>query len=304
MATRNAALFCLLAATWGSAFAVTRVGLDFLPPVLFAALRFDLAAAAMLPLAVALGHRVRPRTRGDWAYVVAGGLLTLGLHHALLFAGQRYVASAVASVLLGLVPVVTPALERLAGTDERVAPLDVVGVLVGFAGVVVIAAPDPANLLASARGAGLVFASAVAFAAGAVLTDRTTPDLDPLGAQPAMYLVGAVALHLAALALPGESLDAATFTPTAVGALVYMALVAGVGGFTLYFVLLRRLRPFTMGLLEYVIPPFAVVTGFLLLDEQLTGPTVLGFVLVLAGFVVVKRRAVRARLRRVEASAD
>ncbi|MFC7236223.1 DMT family transporter [Halosegnis marinus] len=289
MTRRDAALFLLLAATWGSAFAVTRVGLDDLPPTLFAALRFDLAALVMLPLALALGRRVRPRSSADWAYVLLGGLLTVGLHHALLFAGQLYVASAVAAVLLGLIPVVTPALERLAGTDEAVGALDVAGVLVGFAGVVVIANPDPARVVESARGAALVFGSALAFAAGAVLTDRTDPGLDALGAQPAMYAVGAVALHAATLVVPGETLAAAAFTPSALGAIAYMALVAGVGGFTLYFVLLRRLGPFSMGLLEYVIPPFAALTGWYYLDERLGATAVLGFALVLVGFAVVKR---------------
>ncbi|MFC7177536.1 EamA family transporter [Halosegnis marinus] len=68
-----------------------------------------------------------------------------------------------------------------------------------------------------------------------------------------------------------------------------MALVAGVGGFTLYFVLLRRLGPFSMGLLEYVIPPFAALTGWYYLDERLGATAVLGFALVLVGFAVVKR---------------
>ncbi|RNJ26486.1 DMT family transporter [Halosegnis longus] len=292
MADRNTVLFLLLAAVWGSAFPVTRIGLDYLTPTLFASLRFYLATAVMVPLALGLGRDLHLRTRADAYYVVAGGLLTVGLHHALLFAGQQYVTSAVASVLLGLIPVVTPALQRAVGTDETIAALDVVGVLVGFAGVIVIANPDLATFTESVRGAALVFGSAVAFAAGAVFTDRVSPTLDAVGAQPWMYLIGAVSLHLATVLLPGSAVASATVEPRAILAVGYMAVVAGVGGFTLYFVLLRELGPFSMGLLEYVIPPFAALTGYLLLQEPLSETTLVGFALVVVGFLVVKRRQV------------
>ncbi len=296
MVSHHAALFLLLAVVWGSAFPVTRIGLEYLSPTLFASLRFYLATAVMVPLALGLRRGLRPRTRADAYYVVAGGLLTVGLHHALLFAGQQYVTSAVASVLLGLIPVVTPALQRAVGTDEAIHALDVVGVLVGFVGVIVIANPDLTRLTASVRGAALVFGSAVAFAAGAVFTDRVSPSLDAVGAQPWMYLIGAVALHVATVLVPGSAVAAATVDSRAILAVGYMAVVAGVGGFTLYFVLLRELGPFSMGLLEYVIPPFAALTGYLLLQESLSETTLVGFALVVVGFLVVKRRQVTDRV--------
>jgi drug/metabolite transporter (DMT)-like permease len=113
-----------------------------------------------------------------------------------------------------------------------------------------------------------------------------------------MMLVGAVLLHVASAALPGASLAATTWTPTAVAALLYLALVAGAAGFLMYFYLLDRLGPIEAGLIEYVIPVFAAVAGWLALGETLSASTVVGFGVIFVGFVLVKRRTFERELRR------
>jgi drug/metabolite transporter (DMT)-like permease len=133
---------------------------------------------------------------------------------------------------------------------------------------------------------------------GAVLTYGREPSLTLPAEQAWMMAVGSVALHVASLAL-GEAVS--TVWPAAtVGAVLYLAVVAGIGGFVLYFVLLDALGPIEVSLLEYVIPVFAALTGWFALGESLAAATVSGFVLVLVfvGFLLVKRRALRSELRR------
>jgi len=289
---RNLALFVLLAALWGTSFMVTKVGLRNIPPVLFAALRFDLGAILLFGYVAAKGLRWRPRTRSEWSLVAVGGAFMIGAHHALLFTGQQYVTSAVAAVLLGLVPVLTPALSRLFLADERLSPLGVAGILVGFAGVWIIASPDPANLLsANLRGVELVLLSAIVFALGAVLTHRNRTSLPTASMQAWMLLVGAVMLHVASLLLPGEAIADVVWGSETFAAIGYMGVVAGVVGYFMYFTLLSRLGPIEMSLIEYVIPVFAAISGWLVLGETVGVGTVTGFVVIFVGFVLVKRRA-------------
>ena len=306
---RDAAGFLVLAAVWGSAFVATKAAIADIPPVLLAALRFDIATVVLFGAAAArafrstggledLGARLRPRGRADWLPVLTGGALTIGVHHALLFSGQEFVTSAVAATLMGLIPVLTPALNRVVRPTASVTPTTLAGIVAGFAGVVLIADPDPANLLSDARGTLLVFASAVVFVLGAVLTDEDGASLPPLAMQAWMVLLGAAVLHVIALALPGESLAAATFTPEATGWLVYLAVVPGAGGFYLYFRLLDRLGPVQAGLVEYAIPPFAALFGWVVLQESLAGGTVAGFTAILCGFLLVKSEALMAAARR------
>ena len=296
---RTAGGFLLLCAIWGTAFMVTDVGLADLPPVPFAAVRFDVAAVVLFAVAGLSGAIDRPHSREDYVSVLTGGTLIIGAHHAFLFAGQEYVTGAVAAVLLGLVPVVTPALTRLVATDESFTLHTAVGVALGFAGVVVIADPDPANVLDSVLGVALVLASALAFAVAAVVTHSRDPSMSFLSLQAWMMAVGAVVLHGAVLALPGQSFATADWTPSALAAVAYLSVVAGVFGFVLYFRLLDRLGPIEMSFIEYVIPVFAALAGWLALDQSLTLATVAGFVFIIAGFVAAKWMALRAEARRL-----
>jgi drug/metabolite transporter (DMT)-like permease len=313
---RDAALFVGLAAVWGTAFVATKAALASVPPLILAAVRFDVAAVVLLAVAVARGDRVVPR-RADWPPILAGGGLTIGLHHALLFTGQVTVTSAAASVLLGLIPVLTPALARLApGSTSRLGATGVVGLAVGFLGVVLMAVPtplaaagSPAAALATARtalagdtagagvggsplGVALVLGSAVAFALGAVFTREARATLSPVAIQAWMAAVGAASLHAAAIVV-GQGVGDATWTPAAVAWLAYLAVIPGAGGFFLYFRLLERLGPVRMGTIEYAIPPFAAGFGWAVLGESTSPSTVAGFLAVIVAFALVNRSAVR-----------
>lgn len=290
MRHRTAIAFLAVGAIWGTSFPAVRAGVQVIPPVLFAALRFDATAVLILAFAVVRGYRWRPR-REEWVGVLAGGALLVALHHALLFAGQQYVTSAVAAVVVATIPITTAGLSRLLLPGERLALLGVVGLVLGFVGTAIVADPDPSTLASvGSVGVGLVFASALAFALGTVLVQRTRTALPVAALQGWMMVVGAPLLHVASLAL-GEP-QTVEWTPTAVAAFVYLVPVAGGVGYLLYFALLDELGSVELNLVSYVIPVFAAVVGWFALNEALEPTTVLGFAVVAIGFVLVKRRAI------------
>jgi drug/metabolite transporter (DMT)-like permease len=295
---RNLALFLLLAALWGSAFMAIKAGLAYLPPVLFAALRYDVAGVVMLGYAAWAVDRWRPRSRAEWRLVVVGGVLLIAAYHAFLFVGERETTSAVAAVIVSLSPALTTGFARGLLPDERLAPAGLAGLLLGLAGVAVMAQPDPANLLSpDVVGKGLVLLAAASFALGSVLTRRSTAELPIETMEAWSMLLGALVMHSLSLAL-GESLADAAFTAEAVGALAYLSLAASGLGFLVYFDLLDRLGPIQINLVSYVAPVFAAIAGYLWLGERVTAATVAGFLLVVAGFALVKREALGEELRR------
>jgi drug/metabolite transporter (DMT)-like permease len=296
---RTALLYLTLAALWGTSFVGVKVALDAFSPVYLAAVRFSLSAVVLFAATVLTGRRVRPRGPGDWSPIVTGGIFIIGVHNALLFVGQQYVPSAVASTLLGLIPILTPVVNRFVRPDQRLSNRGVLGIAAGFLGVVLIADPDPANLLADVRGVGYVFASAAVFVVGAVLTRETEASLSSLALQSWMALLGGGVLLVAVPFLPSESFSAA-WSPTIAGWVLYLSLVPGALGFFLYFRLLDRLGPVQMGLLEYVIPPFAALFGWLVRSEPLALSTVYGFLAILVGFLLLKGSSLRAVLRERE----
>jgi len=294
---RNAALFLSLAALWGSAFMAIKAGLSYFPPVLFAALRYDIAGVLMLAYAAWRTDRWRPRTRADWRAVAVGSTLLIAGYHAFLFVGEQHTTSAAAAVIVSLSPVLTTGFARALLPSERLTLVGVVGLLLGLLGVVVLASPDPGNLLtAGVFGKALVFLAALSFALGSVLTRRIDAALPIQTMEAWSMLGGAVLMHGLSAALPGESLAAVRWTPKAVGALAYLALAASALGFLIYFDLLGRLGPIEINLVSYVAPVFAAVTGYLFLSEVIEVPTVLGFAIIVAGFVLIKREALAGEL--------
>jgi drug/metabolite transporter (DMT)-like permease len=295
---RNLLLFLALAAVWGSAFMAIKAGLAYFPPVLFAAIRYDVAGVVMLGYAAYVVDDPLPRGARQWAAVGVGSLLLIAGYHALLFVGETdpAVTSAAAAVIVSLSPVLTTGFARLLLPDERLTAVGVVGLFLGLAGVVVLTRPDPNDLLAGGTVAKLlVFGAATAFALGSVLTRRLDADL-PIEAMEAWSMVGgALVLHLVSAGL-GESVADVVWSVEAVAALAYLSLAASAVGFLIYFDLLDRLGPIEINLVSYVAPLFAALAGWAVLAELPTVYTVAGFALVFVGFVLLKGRALRDEL--------
>jgi drug/metabolite transporter (DMT)-like permease len=291
---RNVAFFLLLAAVWGSAFMAIKAGVGDVPPVLFAALRYDIAGVIMLVYAAIAVDDWFPRTNAGWLEVAIGGVFMIAAYHALLFVGETGpVSSAAAAVLVALSPILTTAFARLLLPDEPVPPSTWVGMFLALVGVVVLVNPDPNDLLTDAVVYKLlVFGAAVAFAFGSVLTRRIDGGLPIETMEAWSMLLGAALLHAVSVAMPSESVGDIVWSPTAVGSLAYLALFASALGFLVYFDLLDRLGPVEINMVSYVAPVFAALTGLAFLGEGITASTVLGFLVIFAGFVVVKRRAI------------
>ena len=297
---RTVGAFLALAAIWGSAFMAINAGLAYFPPVLFAALRFDVAGVVMLAYAFYVADDPIPHGRDEWSVVVVGAVLIIAAYHAFLFIGESdpAVTSAVAAVIVSLSPVLTTVFARAFLPSERLTVVGVIGLLIGLLGAIVLAAPDPSNLTGGGTGAKfLVFLAAAAFALGSVLTRALDSGMEIETMEAWSMLLGAGITHLAAVAL-GESVADIAWTTEAVLALAYLAIVASGIGFLIYFELLDRLGPIEINLVSYVAPVFAAVSGWLVLNEGITATTVVGFLLICAGFAVVKRSAIREELRR------
>ncbi|MFB6196589.1 MAG: DMT family transporter [Haloplanus sp.] len=298
---RNLALFLALAAIWGSAFMAIKAGLAFFPPVLFAAIRYDVAGLLMLGYAASVVDDPVPRGRGEWALVAVGSTLLIAGYHVLLFLGEAdpSVTSAAAAVIVSLSPVLTTGFARAFLPDERLTAVGAVGLVCGLAGVVVLARPDPDALLTGAVVAKLlVFGAATAFALGSVLTRWIDAALPIETMEAWSMLGGALVMHGVALAL-GESFAAITVDPWGLFALAYLSLAASAVGFLIYFDLLERLGAVEINLVSYVAPVFAALAGWLFLGERLSPATAGGFALIFLGFLLVKRRAIRRELPRL-----
>lgn len=290
------ALFLLLGVLWGGSFVAIEVGLADVPPVLFAAMRYYLAGVLMLGYAVASTDHWRPTSFEEVLVTAIVGTLMIAGTNALLYLGVPYVSGAIAAIVISLSPILTAVFAAVL-LEDRLTGLGLVGFAFGLLGVGLTSQPDPSNLLsANTVGVALVFASAVCWALGTVLTRPFRTDLPVGSLQAWAMLLGAPLLHATAL-LRGESMVAVEWTPTALATLAYLALVAGALAFLIYFELLDRLGAAEINLVGYVEPVAATALSFLLLDRLIGLADLAGFLAIIVGFLLIKRDAIREVVR-------
>jgi drug/metabolite transporter (DMT)-like permease len=297
---RDAGLFVLLAVLFGGSFIAIKTGLRELPPVLFAGLRFDIAAVLLVGYAALTRPRSSwlPRTRGDFLGIGVAGLFLVTLNNGLLFLGQGPTTPAMASVMYGLNPVLAPVFAWwLLG--DRLSWVGALGIGVALAGVVVMVQPSPSTLTsANSIGQLLVLGAASAVALGSVLLQRVGPRMDSLPLTAWAMGLGAVLLHGVSLAA-GEPAGSVTRMGTAtVLSLLVVAIPSTAVAYAIYFGLIGRVGPVRTNLVAYVVPVVAALFGWLLLASGVTVWTVVGFLVVVTGFALVERATLRAEVVR------
>jgi drug/metabolite transporter (DMT)-like permease len=270
---RVLAIFVAVAVLWGIPYALIKVALEHgAPPLLISWTRVAVGAVVLITLAAARGllHGLR-RHAVVLAIIavcdVAGPFTALTL-------GERQVSSSLAGILVASTPLIVGVIAAAAVPGERPAARGWAGLLLGFAGVVVLLGFQLSGDLTSAV---LILLAAFGYAAATLLV-RRLPDLAPL-------TISAAALGISAILLaPGAALS----IPAAVAAPAWLAMAAlGVlctaAAFALYYQLIADLGATRAALSVYLAPVFSVITGLLYLGEKVTGSAVAGLALILAG---------------------
>ena len=298
---RDAALFVLLAVLFGGAFVAIKTGLRELPPLLFAGLRFDVGAAALLAYLVATRPRSAwlPRGRDDLLGIGVAGLFLVALNNGLLFLGQGSTTPAMASIMYGLNPVLAPVIAWwLLG--DRLSRLGTLGIGVALAGVVIIVQPSPSTVAdASVLGQLLVAGAAGAVALGSVLLQRVDPGMDRVPLTAWAMAVGALVLHGVSLAAGESPASVVGIGPVTAASVLVVGVPSTAVAYAIHFGLLERVGAVRANLVAYAVPVVAALLGWLLLGAAVSGWTVLGFAVVVAGFGLIERRTLRRELRRL-----
>ena len=290
-------MFVVLAVFWGLSFPAISVGLDFVPPLFFAALRYDVAAVILLGYAVFLMDKEAwlPDEPENIVAVVGGGVFLVA-GNGLLFVGQQTVPSGVAAILQALVPVAT-ALWAVVLLDERLSTLGTVGVVIGFLGIALVVQPEPSNLFGGDTvGRLIIVGQVISVALGGVIIQYAEPTIGRVPLTGWAMLVGSVLLHLFSFVI-GETPTADIVAPTAVVAVVYLGVFSTALAFFIYFTILAKNGAFEASLVAYAVPLVATTVSVVFLDESITVSALVGFGLVAVGFGFLKRDAVVDLLR-------
>ncbi|MER5736473.1 DMT family transporter [Streptomyces sp. NPDC002262] len=284
--SRTWARIGVLALLWGSTFLWIEVALEALAPVQVTFGRCLLGAVTLLVLCRISGRRL-PRGRAVWGRIVVAAFFCNALPFALFSFGQQSVDSGVAGVLNATTPLWSLLLGVATGTERGPRPARVAGLLLGFAGVVLVLAPWEAGG-AGGWGALAIVGAAAGYAVGFLfmgrhLVGRGVPTLALSAAQ----LTAATVLTAPTLAAGG--LTPIEFTPGQLGATVVLGVVATGVTFHLTYRNIAAEGATPTATVGYLLPVVSVALGAVVLHEDFGLRTALGAAVVLAGVALTRR---------------
>ncbi len=276
------AAYLTVSIVWGSTFLGIALALRSFTPWGVVAVRFSVASVLCLVLGRILGE-ARP-TRAVARHLALSGAVMLGVCNAVVTWAELHVASGLAAILCAPVPII---IALLSLRTERLGARGWAGALLGFAGVVVLTAPErsaPGSLAASAG----ILASTILWAWATLDIKRNVTGGGPL-TNAGLQMIPAAAIALVAGALTGGWLRA-PLAPDALAAVLYLAVVGSCLAFTAFGVLTRLWPPARAGTYAYLNPAIAVLLGAILLGEPVGPRLVLGMAILLLGVAMVQFR--------------
>ena len=290
---------------WGTTYLANRVALESLPPALLAGFRWTSAGLILMTALRLFGVALPPRR--TWRSIAIVGFLMNVVGNGILVWAQQYVASGLTAVVVAMVPFWSVGVEALVGGGERLTRRALVGLLAGFAGIVILV--WPAITVADHTGRMFLLGvlalqvGSLAWALGTSYTKRHSMGDTPLASSALQMVFSGVILTIAGTAL-GEWPQVA-FTTRTFTALAYLSVAGSVIGYTAYVYTLKYLPISTVSLYAYVNPIIAVILGTLLLAEPFSARIVVAAVFVFIGITIVrsapKPRAVAAVVQKAVA---
>ena len=296
--------FLALGFFWGTSYLWIKIGLETLPPLTLIAGRLGFGAV-FLATVVAIARQEVPRERRMYGHLLVMAVVNIVIPFALIGYGEQTIDSALASILNATVPLTVIVLAPMFIPEERVTLAKAGGLALGFAGVILLVAPDLLNLgNADLSGELMLLGSSVSYGVGNVYSRRNVHGLRPM--IPALFQVGFAACIMIPAALildrPWETVHPA---PEAFVAVAWLGLLGSGLAYLCYFTILQHWGATRTSTVAYLLPVVGIAAGALVLNDPVTIERVAGTALVIAGIALVSSGSAIKRLlnRRSETTA-
>ena len=288
MNRREWAMLVTLSVLWGGSFFFAEIALESLPPLTIVTLRVGLAAITLWLVVLALKLPI-PNSPPIWIAFFTMGLLNNVLPFSLIVWGQSQISSGLAAILNATAPLFGVIVAGILLRDESATPLKITGVVIGFAGVIVMM--DLSSIATSSLLAQLaILAAALSYACASVYGRR----FKATGLNPILVAAGQVTgstLLLLPIALWVDGNDHYANVPTQVwAAIISLAVFSTAAAYILYFKLLASAGATNILLVTLLVPVSAILLGWLFLEVSLQTPHVIGMAMIALGLSTIDGR--------------
>lgn len=280
----------VLCLVWGTTYLAIRVALESIPPLLMAGARWIVAGALLIAFFRIRGERLPDKHQ--WLSLVVRGVLLIGLGNGAVVWAEQTVPSGLTAVFVAVNPFWMVGIDALMGDGKAPTARQVVGLFVGFLGIVLLVSPDT-RVAIGGRGfwSGFIATqlACVGWSIGSTYARRRAQqqkDAHTLATVAFEMLFGGVVLLVCGLVL-GEKLRLVVTTRSA-GAFVYLIVFGSIVGYSCYRYALQHLPVATLSLYVYANTVIAVLLGTLVLGEPFNWRMGTGAAVVLLGIGLVK----------------
>jgi drug/metabolite transporter (DMT)-like permease len=278
MSARAWVAFASVSVLWGIPYLFIKIAVDDgVPPAFLAWVRVLMAAVILLGLSWRAGLLGTLRGRLRWMSLYA--IVEICIPFPLIAAGEQHVSSSLAAILIAAVPLIVALLALRFDAGERAHGRRLVGLLVGFSGVIALVGLDVAGRTDELLGAGAILLAATGYAAGPMLLKRRLSDLEPIPLMGAALGIAALVLTPAALIAPPSEVPPGE----TIAALLVLGLLCTATAFVLFAALITEVGPGRATVITYVAPVVAVALGVSVLGERPGAGAVAGLLLIIAG---------------------
>lgn len=287
------ALLMAIAIIWASAFVAIKIAVPETGPLWLAAIRVSIGALILLPYVLWRGLSL-PASQTQWGLMVIMSMLNVVIPFFLISWAQLTISAGVASLLMGTGPFLALVGSHIFTDDDKITGPKMIGVLLGFAGVVVLVGGDALSQLGAQHTVAQLAAlgGSMCYVVAGLIIRRLEVDAASLAVL--ALATGSAVLLPAALIFDGVPTAFPSYT--AIGALLFLGVVPTGIAYILRFYLIRTVGYATFALSVNMIPVFGVFLGFLILGEALKPQVMIALALVVSGLLVARMKPKTAEL--------
>ena len=273
---------------WGTTYLAIRVGLETLPPMLFAGMRFIMAGTVLLIFMLAYRGARLPRGR-EWLDLSVVGLMLLGVGTGLVVCAEQWVPSGPAALLVATSPFWVAGLERARHDGERTSLRAIFGMLVGFGGLALLVAPGLFGASLNGHyilGMLALQVACASWSAGSVYSKHHQTQVAPIMSAAIQMLVAGVALTL--IGTVTAEWSKVHFSARSLTAFVYLIVFGSIVAYGSYTYAIQKLPLSIVSTYSYINPLIAVLLGWMVLAEPLGWRVIAATSIILGGVALVK----------------
>ena len=279
-----------LATVWGGSFLFNASLVAELPVITIVAMRVTVAALALWGFARVTGRKI-PTTPQVWGALLILGVLNNAIPFSLIVQGQTQITSGLASILNATTPLFTILVAGFFLTDERFSILRVLGVIVGFSGVILMVGPEALGGLGADFWAQLcALGAALSYGFASVFGRRFRElKVDPVMVATGQVTMSSLVLWPIALWIDGPQ-DILGLSFNAAASMFGLAVLCTSFAYIVYFLILERAGATNISLVTFLVPISAIILGVLVLGESIFIKEIIGMTLIGLGLAIIDGR--------------